>query len=102
VAAPLAPKPSVPYQPLDNPFDFHTLDGVLLVTDQTTLAVTTVAVVVAAASLATRFRRARGTERQQFRWVTLAGALVALAAAVTLVAFATGATALRGAQERRC
>jgi predicted PurR-regulated permease PerM len=51
-------------------------------------------VVVAAASLVGRFRRARGIERQQLRWVALATVLVALLAAVDLAALALGAYAL--------
>ncbi len=96
LAVPLAPKPSRPYQALDSPFDFHTLDGALLVTDQVTLAVTILAVMVAAGSLVVRFRRARGTERQQLRWVALAAALAALWAVVALPAVALGATDLVG------
>jgi peptidoglycan/LPS O-acetylase OafA/YrhL len=45
---------------------------------------------VAAGSLVVRFRRARGTERQQLRWVSAAAALAALAvAAIALVSWAT-------------
>jgi hypothetical protein len=47
-----------------------------------------VQLLVAAGSLALRFRRARGVERLQLRWVTLAAALAGLAAAVTLVSWA--------------
>ena len=47
----------------------------LLVVNQLALAVTTLAVVVGAASLVVRFRRARGVERQQLRWVASAAAL---------------------------
>src|SRR6266498_3930108 len=98
LAVPLAPKPSRPYQALDSPFDFHTLDGALLVTDQVTLAVTILAVMVAAGSLVVRFRRARGTERQQLRWVALAAALVGKVAAqlpVAVLPVAVGAAILR-------
>jgi hypothetical protein len=84
------------YQALDSPFDFHTLDGALLVTDQVTLAVTILAIMVAAGSLVVRFRRARGVERQQLRWVALAAALAGLTAAVALPALALGATGLIG------
>jgi hypothetical protein len=96
LAVPLAPPPLGSYQALDSPFDFHTLRGVLLVTDQVALAVTVLALMVAAGSLVVRFRRARGVERQQLRWVTLAAALAGLAAAVALPALALGATGLVG------
>jgi hypothetical protein len=69
-----------------SPFNDRALGGVLLVANQLALAVTTSAVVVAAGSLVVRFRRARGTERQQLRWVALAAALMALAALVVLAA----------------
>src|SRR6266516_6432666 len=45
------------------------------------------------------FRRARGTERQQLRWVALAAALVVLGAAVAVLALALGATGLIGTVE---
>jgi hypothetical protein len=48
------------------------------------------AVVVGALSLVVRFRRARGTERQQLGWVALAAALMMLAVPVVLVAVALG------------
>jgi hypothetical protein len=56
-------------------------------------AVTVLAVVVAAGSLAVRFRHARGTERQQLRWVALAAGLVGLLAVVALAGLALGTTA---------
>jgi hypothetical protein len=52
-----------------------------------------VAIVAAAWSLVMRFRRARGVERQQLRWVALAAALVPLAALVALVAALIGGPA---------
>ena len=57
----------------------------------TAFAVVISAVVVAAASLVLRFRRARGVERQQLRWVALATVLVAVNAAIDLAALALGA-----------
>jgi hypothetical protein len=77
-----------------SPFNDRALGGVLLVANQLALAITTLAVVVAAGSLVVRFRRARGTERQQLRWVVLAAALIALAALVILVALALGSLVL--------
>jgi hypothetical protein len=96
LAVALAPPPLGSYQALDNPSDFHTLHGPLLVTDQVALAVTVLAIMVAAGSLVVRFRRARGVERRQLRWVALAAALVGLAAAVALAGLAAGATGLIG------
>jgi two-component system, NarL family, sensor kinase len=59
-----------------------TSGGVLPVGFQLAYAVTSLAVVVGSASLVLRFRRARGIERQQLRWVTLAAVPVALGAVV--------------------
>src|SRR6266540_4162585 len=68
------------------------LGGALLVTYQLAFAVTNLAVVVGAASLVVRFRRARGIERQQLRWVALAAALAAPGSVVLLAAAAMGAS----------
>jgi hypothetical protein len=77
-----------------SPFNDRALGGVLLVANQLAFAVTSLAVVVAAGSLVVRFRRARGIERQQLRWVVLAAALIALAALVVLAALALGSPVL--------
>jgi hypothetical protein len=69
-----------------SPFNGRALGGVLVVATQVALAVTTLAVAVAAGSLVVRFRRARGIERQQLGWVALAAALMVLVAPVVLVA----------------
>ncbi len=87
------------YEALGGPFDLRGLGGVLLVANQLALAVTTLGVIVAAGSLVWRFRRARGLERLQLRWVALAAVLVALAGVAVLAALAIGvrgATALLG------
>ena len=76
----------------DNPFDLTGLGGAVLVVYQLTFAVTNLAVVVGAASLVVRFRRARGTERQQLQWVALAAALTVLGSLVVLAAVAVGAS----------
>ena len=78
----------------NSPFNGRALGGVLLVANQVAVAVTTLAVVVAGGSLVVRFRRARGVERQQLRWVALAAALMALAALVVLAAIALGTPVL--------
>jgi len=93
----LAPRPSGGrYQVVDSPFDLHNLGGALLVANQVALAVTNLGVLVAAGSLVVRYRRARGVERQQLRWVAFAAAVVALLAVVVLAAWATGSTTLLG------
>jgi hypothetical protein len=93
VVGTLAPGSVDPYyQAVGGPFDLRGLDGVLLVANQMALAVTNLAVLVAAGSLVVRFRRARGVERQQLRWVALAAALVVLGVVVVLAALAMGAT----------
>jgi hypothetical protein len=60
------------------------------------LAVSVLAVPVGAGSLVVRFRRARGFERQQLRWLALAAALVAVGALVITVLVATGVEAPLG------
>jgi hypothetical protein len=89
-SGPLDPR----YQVLGGPFDLRGQGGVLLVVNQLALAVTTLAVVVGAASLVMRFRRAQGVERQQLRWVASGAALAVPAAVVALVGVAVGATAV--------
>ena len=78
------------YQVESNPLDFRGVGGALLVVNQAALGVTLLAVVVAAGSLVVRFRRARGVERLQLRWVAWAAALVALAAVAALASAALG------------
>jgi hypothetical protein len=91
----LLPRPGDrPAQAVDSPLDLHALDGALLVAYQAAFAVSISALVVAAASLVVRFRRAHGIERQQLRWVALATVLVALLTVVNLAALALGAYAL--------
>jgi hypothetical protein len=89
-SGPLDPR----YQLLGGPFDLRGQGGVLLVVNQLALAVSTLAVVVGAGSLVVRFRRARGVERQQLRWVASAAALAVLGAVVALGGLAVGSTAV--------
>jgi hypothetical protein len=89
---PLGPE----YQSVANPLGLRALEAPLLAATGVALALTVLGVLVAAASLVGRFRRARGTERQQLRWVALAAAVVALAAALVLVAMLTETPALFG------
>jgi hypothetical protein len=75
-----------PYPPLASPLAVHALAGPIKVASAVAMIVTIVVVVVAAGSLVLRFRRARGTERQQLRWVALAAALAPLAPLVVVAA----------------
>jgi hypothetical protein len=105
-----------PYQSVVNPLAVSQLAGPLRVVNFVTWPITGLAIVVAAWSLVVRFRRARGVERQQLRWLALAAgltgavllALVALvptgnelllgwlsAVCVALLPLATGAAILR-------
>ena len=93
VVVTLAPGPVDPLrQVLAGPFDLRGLGGVLLAINRLALAFTTLAVVACAGSLVVRFRRARGVERQQLRWVALAAALVVPAAMVGLAGMALGSS----------
>jgi hypothetical protein len=64
------------------------------VIDWVAALVTQVAILVAAGSLVLRFRRARGVERLQLRWVALAAVLAGVAAVGVAVGTVTGVEAL--------
>jgi hypothetical protein len=83
-----------PYQSPETPLDLQGYRGALLVAYQLAFAIIHGAVVVAAASLVVRFRRASGVERQQLRWVALTAALATLVFLVIVGAVAIGAQAL--------
>ena len=75
-----------PYEAVDVPLLFQ--DGPMAAVARLGDTIVLVGLLVAAGSLLLRFRRARGVERLQLRWVTAAAALAALAAAVILVTWA--------------
>ena len=80
VAVPLLPGRFDPVdQTVKGPLAFSASGGLLLVVQVLAFAVSILALVVAAASLAIRFRRARGAERQQLRWVAFAAAVAGVA-----------------------
>jgi hypothetical protein len=81
--APMRPE----YPTIGNPLGVPALPGGLLnaATGAAALVVMA-ALLVGAGSLVGRFRRARGTERQQLRWLALAAALAAVALLVALAA----------------
>jgi hypothetical protein len=78
-----------PYGSAANPVAVAALADPLRTVNNLTWAVTALGIPVGAASLVVRFRRARGTERQQLRWVAFAAALTALTALVLLALVST-------------
>jgi hypothetical protein len=93
----LLPQPlGAEYQSIANPLGLGALEAPLQAAIGMALGLIVLGVLVAAASLVVRFRRARGAERQQLRWVALAAAVVSLAAALVLVAMLTETPALFG------
>jgi hypothetical protein len=97
LAMPLAPRPpDWRFQVVDSPFDLRPFEGALLLANRAALAVSVVGVLVGAGSLVVRFRRARGTERQQLRWLVLAAALTGVGMLASLVLVAVGNQVLVG------
>jgi hypothetical protein len=89
VAATIAPGSLDPLaQFVSGPLDPRVYGGALRVAIQLALLAGLLTVLAGAGSLVVRFRRARGVERQQLRWVALAAALTGLAmvAAAVLIA----------------
>jgi hypothetical protein len=72
------------------PQQFRAFGGALRVANQAAQAVAILTILAGTASLVVRFRRARGTERQQLRWVALAAALTGVAMLATGVLVAAG------------
>jgi hypothetical protein len=81
---------------LDGPVGPRAFGGALAVANQLALAVSLLVILGGAASLVTRFRHARGVERQQLRWIALAAALTGVAMVATGVLVALGDLALAG------
>jgi hypothetical protein len=97
LAMPLAPRPPEErYHAVDNPLDLRPFDGVLLLANRAALAVAVLGILVGAGSLAVRFRRARGIERLQLRWVVLAAALTGVGMLASVVLVAAGNEVLVG------
>ena len=85
-----------PYQSVANPLAVPGLAGLLRLVSNLAWAVTAFGLLVSAASLLLRFRRAAGVERQQLRWLVLAAALAGGVVAVTGLALALGLLASTG------
>jgi hypothetical protein len=83
-----------PYQAAVDPVTIPAFAGAVLVAIVIGFFLTVGGLVVGAGSLVARFRRARGVERQQLRWLALAAALTGVGAAVVGVGMAMGATAV--------
>jgi hypothetical protein len=80
----------------DGPVGPRAYGGALQVANQLALVVGLLVILGGAVSLVTRFRHARGVERQQLRWVALAAALTGVAMLATGVLVAVGDLALAG------
>jgi hypothetical protein len=85
-----------PFQATPNPLDAPALAGLLRPVSNLTWAVTALGLPVAAGSLLLRFRRARGVERQQLRWLVLSAAVAAALLAATALALSLGLLASTG------
>jgi hypothetical protein len=83
-----------PYDTVIDPVTIPALAGAVLAAIVAGFFVTVAGLLVGAGSLVARFRRARGTERQQLRWLALAAALTGAAAAVVGIGMAVDATAV--------
>ncbi len=92
VASALDPQPLLPeYPTVGNPLAVPpALTGPLRDVGEVGGVVVVAALVVAAGSLVVRFRRARGVERQQLRWLALGAALAAVAILVAVVSAVLG------------
>ncbi|MFL5880004.1 MAG: hypothetical protein ACJ782_07905, partial [Actinomycetota bacterium] len=83
-----------PYDTVIDPVAIPALAGAVLVAIVAGFFLTVAGLVVGASSLVARFRRARGVELQQLRWLALAAALTGAGAAVVGVGMAMDATAV--------
>jgi hypothetical protein len=84
------------FQSVANPLAMPGLAGPPPVVAAVTVVATLLPISIGAWSLVVRFRRARGVERQQLRWLALAAALVAVGVLVIAVLAVAGIEALLG------
>jgi signal transduction histidine kinase len=85
-----------PYQSAPNPLAVDALVGPLWTLTGVTWAFTGLTVLVAAGSLVVRFRRARGLERQQLRWLAYGAALTGVSVLALVALIPTGNEFLLG------
>ena len=83
---------NAPFRSVPNPFASAALDGLSSVLIPIGFFISWLAIPAAAVSLALRFRRASGIERQQIKWLAAAGAVltVSLTAVLELDSWKTG------------
>ena len=74
-----------PVPDMTNPIGWEAGEGVLTVLLIVFLPLVPISILACATGLVTRFRRARGVERQQLKWLATAGAVVAFLYLLTMV-----------------
>jgi hypothetical protein len=90
------PDPESPLASVRNPFAIPGLASAGMVVAGVASPAIALTMAVAAASLVRRFRRSRGSERQQLRWLALAAALAPPVVLATAAAIATDNLTLAG------
>jgi hypothetical protein len=84
------PHPLAPEHPtFENPLGVHVVTGLLLAVAAVDALVVLATLVAAVGSMVVRFRRARGVERQQLRWLAVGAALAAVALLVAVAGVVT-------------
>ena len=91
-----------PFQSAANPLEVPALAGPLRLVNNLTWSITGLGILVAAGSLVVRFRRARGVERLQLRWLAWGAALTGLMLLALLAALPTGDEVLLGLLTALC
>ena len=90
VAAALDPRPLEPeYPAFENPLSVPALQVPVRIAIPASALILVLGLLTGAGSLVGRFRRARGVERQQLRWLAFGAGLTAVALLVALVALQT-------------